>query len=269
MSSISNTNARVFDTLRWVAQEARAAKLTGAALPRGSRLPEALDALDAAYLDAPPISAVDPMTAALRDAAIRALPLLVRLGDFIGNGPVDPKNPASLGERCDVILALRRALEALGVDESEMTPTCAPAPQLRAMVMYRDASGGDGTHEIVEGSRDAVIDALQGRLAARNASIVWATDARTGKLLAGFTHDGAPIKTTPTTQHGFFDAQLRTIYPPHARIVERVDGHTYRTLRGFTSTVLVYTDGWCIGFADPQDLGYADAAAMLQEGVAS
>jgi hypothetical protein len=33
----------------------------------------------------------------------RALPLLVRLGDFIGNGDVDPTRPDSLGVRCDVI----------------------------------------------------------------------------------------------------------------------------------------------------------------------
>lgn len=42
-------DARVFDALRWVAQEARAVTLVGAELPRGSKLREALDALDAAY----------------------------------------------------------------------------------------------------------------------------------------------------------------------------------------------------------------------------
>lgn len=41
--------ARVFDALRWVAQEARAAKLTGVQLPAGSRLREALAALEQAY----------------------------------------------------------------------------------------------------------------------------------------------------------------------------------------------------------------------------
>jgi hypothetical protein len=33
----------------------------------------------------------------------RALPLLERLGDFIGNGEIDPQRPGSLGERCDLI----------------------------------------------------------------------------------------------------------------------------------------------------------------------
>lgn len=33
----------------------------------------------------------------------RALPMLVRLGDFIGNGEIDPKRDGSLGERCDLI----------------------------------------------------------------------------------------------------------------------------------------------------------------------
>jgi hypothetical protein len=33
----------------------------------------------------------------------RVLPLLERLGDFIGNGEIDPSRTASLGERCDLI----------------------------------------------------------------------------------------------------------------------------------------------------------------------
>lgn len=33
----------------------------------------------------------------------RVMPMLVRLGDFIGNGPVDPNRPGSLGARCDLI----------------------------------------------------------------------------------------------------------------------------------------------------------------------
>jgi hypothetical protein len=59
----------------------------------------------------------------LVQAALRALPLLVQLGDYIGNGPVDSSNPQSLGERCDVVEALRAALGALGVSESDMAPT--------------------------------------------------------------------------------------------------------------------------------------------------
>lgn len=52
------TDPRIVDALRFVAQEARALKLTGSALPRGSRLLEALAALDAAVekVDADPAS---------------------------------------------------------------------------------------------------------------------------------------------------------------------------------------------------------------------
>ena len=52
------------------------------------------------------IAAAPELYAALE----RCLPLLVQLGDFIGNGPVDPSSPASLGERCDAILQARAAL---------------------------------------------------------------------------------------------------------------------------------------------------------------
>jgi hypothetical protein len=44
----------------------------------------------------------------------RALPMLVRLGDFIGNGPIDPTRRDSLGERCDLIRDIRRSLEIAG-----------------------------------------------------------------------------------------------------------------------------------------------------------
>lgn len=46
----------------------------------------------------------------------RTLPLLVRLGDFIGNGEVDPDRPDSLGERCDLIGDIRQLLEEAGRD---------------------------------------------------------------------------------------------------------------------------------------------------------
>ena len=36
--------------------------------------------------------------------------MLEQLGDFIGNGELDPKNPDSLGERCDLILNIKKAL---------------------------------------------------------------------------------------------------------------------------------------------------------------
>lgn len=66
---------------------------------------------------------LSPEVMALCNAAVQALPLLCRLGDFIANGPVNPHNPKSLGERCDVIGALRDALSALGVAEGAMAPT--------------------------------------------------------------------------------------------------------------------------------------------------
>lgn len=52
------------------------------------------------------IAAAPELLAALQ----RALPLLVRLGDFIGNGDVDPTRPDSLGVRCDVIEDARALL---------------------------------------------------------------------------------------------------------------------------------------------------------------
>ncbi len=44
----------------------------------------------------------------------RCLPLLVQLGDFIGNGPINPNDPNSIGERCDAIDAARSALGKAG-----------------------------------------------------------------------------------------------------------------------------------------------------------
>lgn len=39
-----------------------------------------------------------------------ALPLLIQLGDFIGNGK---PSASGLGERCDAVLAVRAALKAM------------------------------------------------------------------------------------------------------------------------------------------------------------
>lgn len=50
----------------------------------------------------------ETMTHALR----RALPLLMLLGDYIGNGPVDVTNPRSLGVRVDVIAEINDVLRA-------------------------------------------------------------------------------------------------------------------------------------------------------------
>lgn len=124
----------LYDALRWIAQEARAVKLSGTNLPQGSRLREALDAFDKATIkaDATNLPAGDVgfkgdlhnvELQTLCKVAVRALPLLCRLGDFIGNGPINPNRPDSLGERCDVIGDLRDALAALGVPEDEMAPT--------------------------------------------------------------------------------------------------------------------------------------------------
>jgi hypothetical protein len=63
----------------------------------------------------------------LVEALQRALPLLEKLGDFIGNGKLS--GPNSLGERCDVILAAKEALELAGAEP--LCPDCG-------------APGGDG-----------------------------------------------------------------------------------------------------------------------------
>jgi len=46
---VAIAKANVVESLRWVAQEARAVKLAGVALPAGSRLREALSGLDTAF----------------------------------------------------------------------------------------------------------------------------------------------------------------------------------------------------------------------------
>lgn len=99
--------------------------------------------------------------ATLRDAAARALLLLCRLGDSIGNGPVDPYNPDSLGERCDVIGALRGALAALGVPEGEMAPTRAATADRTALVRER-MSALDAALRVVLDAAEAAIDAHPG-----------------------------------------------------------------------------------------------------------
>lgn len=55
----------------------------------------------------------------LVNAARRALPLLERLGDLDGNGPVDVTRPGSLGVRCDVMGDLKAALRALAFHSSD------------------------------------------------------------------------------------------------------------------------------------------------------
>ena len=56
---------------------------------------------------------VFPPTPDPRDALLaRALPLLVQLGDAIGNGPIDPTRADSLGIRCDLIGDIHAAIGA-------------------------------------------------------------------------------------------------------------------------------------------------------------
>lgn len=88
-----------------------------------------------------------PAPDALRSAVHRALPLLCKLGDFIGNGPIDPGNPESLGERCDTILALHAALDAPAVP--------AAVPTLAQVYAWTEEYNGIPTeewlHEVLAG----------------------------------------------------------------------------------------------------------------------
>jgi hypothetical protein len=51
----------------------------------------------------------------------RVLPMLIRLGDFIGNGEIDPDRPDSMGARCDLISDIRNALARRGKSPSTST----------------------------------------------------------------------------------------------------------------------------------------------------
>jgi len=44
----------------------------------------------------------------------RALPMLCKLGDFIGNGEIDKSREDSLGARCDLIGDIKNALKPTG-----------------------------------------------------------------------------------------------------------------------------------------------------------
>ena len=54
----------------------------------------------------------DSMNESERRLLERALPFLVMLGNYIGNGDVDPSRPDSLGVRCDLIIDIKQALDA-------------------------------------------------------------------------------------------------------------------------------------------------------------
>jgi hypothetical protein len=59
------------------------------------------------FPDAPPPAEGD----APRQLLQRTLPLLVRLGNYIGNGTIDAARAGSLGERCDLIGDIHEYLE--------------------------------------------------------------------------------------------------------------------------------------------------------------
>ena len=60
------------------------------------------------------------MTKTDRALLLRTLPLLIRLGDFIDNGPVDPTREESIGLRCDLIGDIKTALEAFDAEGREV-----------------------------------------------------------------------------------------------------------------------------------------------------
>jgi hypothetical protein len=189
----------------------------------------------------------------------------------------DPTSPGECQKMADAVRALIGGLAAATMHAKATSDRLMRGElhgggvmsALRVSIAYRLANGDDGSHSVVEGSRDAVIDAIQGTLGARNASKAWATDTHTGQLIAGFDYDGRVLTEIPTTLNSFADTDMRVYYPPHARIVDPIEQHAYKLVRGFCATVLVFIDGRCVGFADPEDLGYEDAEAMRMAGVAS
>jgi hypothetical protein len=55
-----------------------------------------------------------PTAATARELLARVLPQLERLGDYIGNGRIDPARAGSLGERCDLIGDIKDWLATTG-----------------------------------------------------------------------------------------------------------------------------------------------------------
>lgn len=74
-------------------------------------------ALDGDHTDPQALADLDEDIAGAIDAVeqeraivARVIPMLVQLGDYIGNGPIDPSRPGSLGTRCDLIGDLQALL---------------------------------------------------------------------------------------------------------------------------------------------------------------
>jgi hypothetical protein len=155
----------------------------------------------------------------------------------------------------------------------------------RACIMFAHADGTEGNHATIEGDEARIRVALHGCLGVNNAARAWATDARTGELIAGVYYDGRALTSLPTTQYavwiGAFKGEMRggvwdahgggrLVRPPLARIIERDASHVYRAVRGGGNRmVLVYINGRCIGHADPIDLGFTGTDAMIAAGAAS
>lgn len=155
----------------------------------------------------------------------------------------------------------------------------------RAVIMFDYADGTEGNSgATIEGDEARIRAALHGCLGANNAWRAWATDVRTGVLIAGVYYDGRPLDSVPTAKHvwyiGAMKGEMRgnvwdphagavSTYPPLARILEPAEGHVYRGVRGGGNrSVVVYNaEGRCIGFADPIDLGYIGVDVMMKAGV--
>jgi hypothetical protein len=90
---------RLCETMRWPGADA----LVGGTVKHGGVM---------AWVFSPEQPAAHPpeQPAAASALLARALPLLVQLGDYIGNGPVDPARPDSLGTRCDLIGDIQQSL---------------------------------------------------------------------------------------------------------------------------------------------------------------
>jgi hypothetical protein len=97
------------------------------------------------------------------DLLRRTLPMLVQLGDHIGNGPIDPARPDSLGTRCDLIGDIRGVLDqhAVSLRGDDLIGDPAPTAEqtiekiVRIILDERDGRAGDPE------CHDGVLDAYE------------------------------------------------------------------------------------------------------------